>query len=495
MAWLILRLARLRKLKEGASRPAPELQALFARMRFYMKREVSLMVSGRQRSPLVLGFIRPVVLLPMDLAGQSDLTEAEHVLVHELAHVRRYDDWANLVQHFIQAALFFHPAVWWINRKLSLEREIACDDHVLNEGSGTKNYALVLTNVARRISQSAPILAPGVLNSNSQLQQRISMILNTRRNSSPVLAKTRLASILSASAAIGAAALYLGPRVVIAETPSPAPTPSVQVRVDSHPVVRPVLAGLVVAEADETSASTPAVASGPKFKRDGWQEPGEVIPPEPPEAPDIEVESGQMRAPHVARMSKPGKAPRAPDSPDANNNGDDSIEGRVRRLEKMVKELVSEQKGKHVHTDFSFKNNYSDEFQQKDGDKLKALADEQASRNLKGLVDEQASRAVEQARRAAEQAKRASRDLQARTEQDHQGIEEFREAHQQQLEALRKARENLGQEMERLDRQIQKLEKDQQRSDKDKNKEQPRRSDVPAAKLQAQVAFTAQPAR
>jgi len=481
LAYLVLRLVRLRNLKDGASCPRPELQALFERLRLNISRNVGLLVSDRQRSPLVLGFVRPIVLIPSDLAAQPDLTEAQHVLTHELAHVRRFDDWANLAQHFVQAVLFFHPAVWWINRKLSLEREIACDDYVLQQTSGPRSYALVLTSVAKRISQSTPVLAPGVLNSNSQLQQRISMILNTRRNSSPALAKTRLASILSAAAAVGIAAVYLGPRVVFAETPSPSPVTDVQVRVDAHPIVHPVPAVLVAVEADEPSVPTPPVEPGPKFKPDGEGEPIAVITPGTPDAPDFDG----PRPPHVARMSKPGKTPRSPESLDGANDRDGSMEDRVRRLEKMVQELVSLQKAKHVHADVHFKDGENDQddfmIQKQDLDRNKASAERQAAR------------AAELAQRATEQAKRITKDLQARLEQDQQGQGEFREAFQKQLEALRKARENLGQEMERLDHQIEKLEKERQHSEKDRSKDQ-RRSDVSAEKLQAQVNWTPEPA-
>jgi len=309
-----VRLTRLAQLTEHAICPAAELQSLFEHLRAnaQVNRDVSLKVSELHRTPLVLGFFHPVILIPADLAADSELAEAKHVLAHELAHVRRYDDWANLFQHFVQAVLFFHPSVWWINRKLSLEREIACDDHVLLHSTGPRTYALVLASVAKRISQRAPRLAPGVWNSNSQLQQRISMILNTRRNSSPALAKTRLAWIVTATVLVGVAALQIGPRVVFAESPAPKPaavitanTPSPNAPhavVLSSDAVSPVPAVIsLVAQAD-----APGVEPGPKFKPEA---PGEVAPAaEPPEGPDApSLDAVPPSPPHVARMSKPGK--------------------------------------------------------------------------------------------------------------------------------------------------------------------------------------------
>ncbi len=153
----------------------------------------------------------------MDKDANAD--EVEHVLRHELAHVERRDDWGNLAQQTIQAALFFHPAVWWISAKLSLEREIACDDHVLEASGRPRAYALTLANVASRMNQCRHLLAPGVSNNNSQLQQRITMILNTNRDRSPRLAKTRLGLFTAATAMLAVLAINAGPRLALAQSP------------------------------------------------------------------------------------------------------------------------------------------------------------------------------------------------------------------------------------------------------------------------------------
>ena len=70
---------------------------------------------------------------------------------HELAHVRRRDDWTNLVQHCINALFFFHPAIWWVSKRISLEREIACDDQVLHSTRRPRAYALLLADLATRM--------------------------------------------------------------------------------------------------------------------------------------------------------------------------------------------------------------------------------------------------------------------------------------------------------------------------------------------------------
>src|SRR5262249_18586507 len=118
--------------------------------------------------------------------------------------------------------LFFHPAIWWIGRKLSLEREIACDDHVVRKSGRPRAYALLLANLAGRIHGRSAVLAPGASVHKSQLQQRIDMLLNNRRNNSPLLARTRFGVIAIAALAVALAAVYLGPRVILAQAAGPA---------------------------------------------------------------------------------------------------------------------------------------------------------------------------------------------------------------------------------------------------------------------------------
>jgi beta-lactamase regulating signal transducer with metallopeptidase domain len=168
---LLRRLHRIRCLKRSSTIPGRLLQAVFDQVKTEMcpKRAVNLRVSSTQLSPVVLGFFEPMVLLPATLP----LGESEQILRHELAHACRADDWANLFQHCVSAVLFFHPAVWWIGRRLSLEREIACDDQVLRHGGRPRAYALLLADLAGRVHGQTALLAPGASNNKSQLQQTI----------------------------------------------------------------------------------------------------------------------------------------------------------------------------------------------------------------------------------------------------------------------------------------------------------------------------------
>lgn len=98
--------------------------------------------------PVVLGVIRPLILLPTSAATGLSVDQLVAVIAHELAHIRRYDLVVNVLQRVVEALLFFHPAVWWISRRVSIEREQACDHFVLSAGFARNQYADALVRMA-----------------------------------------------------------------------------------------------------------------------------------------------------------------------------------------------------------------------------------------------------------------------------------------------------------------------------------------------------------
>jgi hypothetical protein len=86
------------------------------------------------------------------MVGDPEISADDlHALVlHELAHLRRYDDWVNLGQKILKALLFFHPAAWWLDRRITAEREMACDDAVLRSSADPHVYARCLVRLAER---------------------------------------------------------------------------------------------------------------------------------------------------------------------------------------------------------------------------------------------------------------------------------------------------------------------------------------------------------
>ncbi len=96
----------------------------------------------------VVGIVKPVVLLPASLATRLAPQQLEALLAHELAHIQRFDLVVNLLQRLIETMLFFHPAVWFVSRRVSIERELACDDTVVAAGWQRVNYADALVRMA-----------------------------------------------------------------------------------------------------------------------------------------------------------------------------------------------------------------------------------------------------------------------------------------------------------------------------------------------------------
>ena len=113
-------------------------------------RPVTLCQSDRMQVPTAIGFLKPLVVIPTWAIQELSAAELNSILIHELAHLRRWDDWTNLAQQVLKALLFFHPAVWWIENKLALEREMACDDAVLAETANPRGYARCLISMAEK---------------------------------------------------------------------------------------------------------------------------------------------------------------------------------------------------------------------------------------------------------------------------------------------------------------------------------------------------------
>src|SRR5881396_694965 len=150
-----------RRLGAMGTRPAPvacmeALERLAARLR--VVRPVRLLQSAMVQVPAVLGWVRPVILLPASaLTGLTPL-QLEALLAHELAHVRRYDYLVNLVQSVIETLLFYHPAVWWISARVRDEREHCCDDLAVAVCGDPHFYASALLGM-ERLRVTTPTLA------------------------------------------------------------------------------------------------------------------------------------------------------------------------------------------------------------------------------------------------------------------------------------------------------------------------------------------------
>lgn len=139
--------------------PADEgWQTMAARLgrRLHITRAVQLLESSLVEVPTVIGWIKPVILLPASALAGLAPQQLEAILAHELAHVRRQDYMVNLLQTLVETLLFYHPAVWWLSRRIRLERENCCDDIAVSLCGDPYTYARALADLEERRGTERP---------------------------------------------------------------------------------------------------------------------------------------------------------------------------------------------------------------------------------------------------------------------------------------------------------------------------------------------------
>jgi beta-lactamase regulating signal transducer with metallopeptidase domain len=142
-------------------------------------RPVTVCSSPALSVPTAIGFFKPVILIPEWAVRDLPLEELKIIILHEFAHLRRRDDWTNLVQKLVRTAFFFHPAVWWIEKRLSLEREMACDDAVLAETNNPRAYAECLVSLAEKnFVQRSLAMAQAAISRACETTVRLARILD-----------------------------------------------------------------------------------------------------------------------------------------------------------------------------------------------------------------------------------------------------------------------------------------------------------------------------
>ncbi len=149
------------------------------RLELGIKRAVRLVASGIAEVPMVVGWLSPIVIVPVAAFASLDPAQLRCLLAHELQHIRRHDHLINAIQVVLETILFFHPVIWWLSKQVRLEREYCCDQTALQLTGDPKLLAQALTSMeALRIQQPNPDF---VLAANGgPLMQRIARILSLR---------------------------------------------------------------------------------------------------------------------------------------------------------------------------------------------------------------------------------------------------------------------------------------------------------------------------
>ncbi|OJT21312.1 hypothetical protein BO221_26150 [Archangium sp. Cb G35] len=219
---------KLRRLVHEAE-PAPaEWQETLERLarRLGMTRPVRLLRSAALDVPAAVGWVRPVVLLPVTALTGLSARQLEMVLAHELAHIRRHDFAVNLVQTLVETLLFYHPAVWWMSRVIRVEREHCCDDIAVGTSGNAISYARALTALESLRVMPLGMASPAMSALGGSLTDRVRRLVGApaARCSSRWVAGASLVTLMSGVAVAGplvALALPSAPPAATAEAPEP----------------------------------------------------------------------------------------------------------------------------------------------------------------------------------------------------------------------------------------------------------------------------------
>jgi beta-lactamase regulating signal transducer with metallopeptidase domain len=145
-----------------------------------IKKHVELLQSELVKVPVAIGFLKPVILVPMGLLTHLPPEQVETILLHELAHIRRRDYFTNIIQRFAEAVFFFNPALLWISSLIRQEREACCDDIVVANTSHQRSYLDALVSF-QEYASSSPAYAMAISTKRHYLLDRVKRMI-TKEN-------------------------------------------------------------------------------------------------------------------------------------------------------------------------------------------------------------------------------------------------------------------------------------------------------------------------
>jgi hypothetical protein len=217
--------------------------------RLHISRPVRLLQSTGVDVPTGIGSLKPVILLPVSALAGLSFAQTEAILAHEMAHIRRHDYLVNLLQTLLETVLFYHPAVWWLSRRIRDERENCCDDLAVSLCGDPVTYARALADLEQQRGRGAILVMAA---SGGPLAQRVRRLLigvpASHAGRGPVwlagIAALLLTAGVGATVATNARDIQSPVPVPVVAPPAPAvpvaptvPAPVVAPRVSAQPVV------------------------------------------------------------------------------------------------------------------------------------------------------------------------------------------------------------------------------------------------------------------
>jgi beta-lactamase regulating signal transducer with metallopeptidase domain len=212
--------------------------------RLGIRRGIAYCQCARLQAPAVLGWFRPIVMLPVFALTGLSPEQLQSVIAHELAHIKRMDSFVNVFQICVETLLFYHPAVWWLNGRIRAEREHCCDDIAVSVCGNPLEFARALTLMEQW--RGVPALAMAA--TGGSLSDRVRRLLGIKSAGTSLRGAGVVASILCFSTALIAGNAFLG---------------AAHPRASLHAAVRAVLPAI---PAQAATASTPAKKPSPAQK-------------------------------------------------------------------------------------------------------------------------------------------------------------------------------------------------------------------------------------
>ncbi len=205
------------RLRSASSVAAAEWQETLTRvaarvgMSTEQVRRVRLLVSSLVEVPTVIGWLRPAILMPLSLLAGLPEEHIEALLAHELAHIRRHDYLASILQSVAEVMLFYHPAVWWVSGQIRAERELCCDDLAMAACGDVLTYAKALMQLEfRQDLRNGGRMAPALAANGGSLVNRVRRLIEPGQSTADNLpgAGAAWAMTLLWMAGVGVATLH-----------------------------------------------------------------------------------------------------------------------------------------------------------------------------------------------------------------------------------------------------------------------------------------------
>ncbi|HFA50409.1 MAG TPA: hypothetical protein ENJ95_15455 [Bacteroidetes bacterium] len=163
-----------------------------------ISKTIQLAASAKVKVPIALGWLKPVVLLPLAAVNNLDMQQVEAILAHELAHIARHDYLVNILQSIIEALFYFNPAIWWMSARIRSERENCCDDVAVALCGSSLAYAKALVSL-QEMQQASPALAMSFSKDKNKLLLRIQRILQSPAKKTNIMEKISATVLLLAA--------------------------------------------------------------------------------------------------------------------------------------------------------------------------------------------------------------------------------------------------------------------------------------------------------